>query len=248
LKSAAQAKWLEDFHWVAQPWTGNDAPYRKIKDDIDRDTKAGISLNALALKYKALAMRASRDPRAQFRWVYAAYRAATKPNESNTEAGAVLDRAAPMLAGADSPHCYEYDRLRFLVFAHAGVGYQIAPMGNRLLEKAPRDESIAYEYISCLNVSPNTQDRQRASFLAQQYAKEYPSLRGYSLLGQIYYYSWRKHNQKQDADNAFRVYQAYLDHSPTDDPFRTTAQRLMENIRGGQTMDHGIYVLRSMLP
>lgn len=247
--------WLHHWEWTREQWTGNDEPYRRVRQEIDSAIKKGENPDAVLLRYQEQALKRLSNTKAVFGWGYAAYRANALAHDGKSRIGYSLDA----LAQPPSPHSYEYDRLRFWMESQDAAWYQLNGLGQRLLKREPNSYTIRYYVILNLTDSRDYVDRplsrviadmQKAIPLAQTLVAAHPKEpSAYSLLAQASYSLWRLTNNQSDGDRATSAWQQYLKMVPANDPGRSFILFSLEVIRGGQIKNQfGRWVPRRLLP
>lgn len=112
--------WTKVHSWMAAPWNGSDKPYQQMRGTIDNAISGGRKPQELVEFYKLPALEHPNDPKAQFRWAYAAYIAAKQTDYNQGEK--ILGSPRQALVLAPFPHSYEYARLIFLTMDYAKLG------------------------------------------------------------------------------------------------------------------------------
>lgn len=257
---AARAELAARFAWADESWSGDDGPYRRIRDEIDCLVTTGQKPEALALTYGVQARTRRSDPEAVFRWAYAAYVAASVPHLSVAEKYQRLGLSVSTMARPASPHSYQYDRIRYLleVFISPVGDYHLIQMGERLLQREPNNREFFYDYVKNLSDGGDAWDRpysrvhadlQKALSLAKTDLQAHPNdARLYRLIGDVYYAQWRHDNAQANAQSATQAYRRYLQLT-TEPDNRTHAERSLVALQHGQVRwKDGSYVLRDLLP
>lgn len=248
-----------EWAWTREAWTGNDTPYRSIRDAIDVMIAKGKKPDDLYPKYQVLAEQHPSDPQAQFRWTYAAYKAATEPGVTRHDGIIKMGRAEEELAVVSQPHSYEYDRLRFLVESYyAGVQNALNDAGKRFLKQEPGNIEIRHCVIQNLTDAGEWRDypynrvfadQKKALAMAQEFLQAHPSAAWpYRTIGDIHHRWWTRTNQPSEANQAIASYRQYLQAGPENNQSRSDTEATIKQIQDGQVSWHGRYVPRAMLP
>ena len=227
--------WYNHTEWAAEAWTGNNTPYQKARTQIDYAlSESPQSGKILLAKYTAAAKANPASPLALFRWAYASLKLDPQPHYLGEDG---LDAVRDAFAKPPSPHTYDYTRLRFLLFEHSMPIPELIPLGRRLLKQQPIDYPVHYYYIASLRVGPTIKDSQLALLEVDKLLQQQPNtISLYALKGSIYLGRWagEKSNhlpKKADGESCIAAYQEYLDRSPTNDPFRKSAQDVIDWVR-----------------
>lgn len=218
---------VSHWQWVEEDWTGDDALYQKLRADIDRSKRNGDLTTETISKYKNIHQKKTNDPVSLFRWAYASFQA----TQSNPPAAQKQVVAPYDFDEAPSPHTYEYDRLRFLVWAHYNSDVHLQTVGERLLNHKPHDNDVKYYLIQCYKPWRSTLEKQKAVSLAQDLVHVAPSRPGsYSALGGVYFNSWMVSHEKEDAEKAVLAYRHYLRVAPQNYAWRRQAESIIQYI------------------
>ena len=222
--------WTTVWGWATASWGGDDRPYRQIRATIDNASSGGRKPQELMDFYETAARKAPNDPEAQFRWAYAAYKAALTVNYNTGER--LLGDPRDALVLAPFPHSYEYARLIFLTEDYAVMlVYQLTPVGKRLLRRNPNDYEVKYGTARDLMFSRNPADRQLALKYIEELIRERPERpHPRELLGLFYYQRWQVSRSRDDAGRAIAAYQQYLQCAPAMEKEGNIAQQVRENI------------------
>ena len=203
--------------WTTAPWNGDDRPYQRIRATIDNAVAGGRKPQELMYFYEASALKNPNDPQAQFRWAYAAYKAALTVDYYTGES--ILSKPRDALVLGPFPHTYEYVRLIFLTEDYAEMFVtQLLPVGKRLLLRNPNDLDVKYAVAGDLMFSRSQADRQTALIYVEQLIRTEPERpHPRALLGLFYYRQWRVSRSKDDAYKAISSYEQYLQRAPAAD-------------------------------
>jgi hypothetical protein len=191
---AVADQWLQTYYdSINSPWTGDDAPYAELRQEIDHvgtDSKQLLQLlNGYAAKFTA----APKDPVEFFARNYAAYKLLTlNANVDKLNIQKFMGADFLIIAKHEMaiPHTYNYARLLFLGGTYNWANYKLLPLGARLLDYDPNDVDVALSYAACLGVSRVQGDRDQAQKIASRLRTLYPSdPRIYNLLGIISYWN-----------------------------------------------------------
>ena len=225
--------------WANEPWTGDDAPYRRIQQEVDASLAGYQSVSSLLEKSSVSARQNPTDPQAQFRWGYLvsqvilAQPRSYEPSEANVAIVRVLARA-------DYPRTYRYARLRFLVTRQAE---DLTALGERLLQRDPNDapvkDRLSEDYSALFSErSQQTHEvdpklKQRALSLVKQLIAASPSNPDYHCaLAAVYVSSFSDRKNPEDAAKALAAYQDYLKRASPDDYFRQQCQSIIAMLQG----------------
>lgn len=226
-KNSESPSIASQWKWVAEDWTGDEAPYQKLRTAIDGSKSSGKLTSETIKKYKVLHEKKPNDAVALYGWTYASFQA-TQSNPPIPQQQIVAPSA---FNEAPSPHTYEYDRLRFLVWAHYTPDARLQGIGERLLRHSPDDEDVKYYLIQCYKPWRSNLEKQKAVSLAQDLIRTVPSRPGsYSALGGVYFNSWMVSHRKEDADKAVSAYQDYLRIAPQNYAWRQRAEEIIQYI------------------
>ena len=228
----AKYGWLTQWAWTSEQWKGDDQPFIQIRAAVDRMFDRKKDIDVALQDYRRLAQQKPSDSQAQFRYGYLAYKIADTSDYNEGEK--VLDSVRAGLADAPSPRTYNYSRLRFLTEAYMVPFPKLKGLGKRLLQQNPDDSDVKYYQATILGQSPNADEKRRAIAYARDLISGTSKhLSAYSLLGSIYYISWRRSHSKADADNGIAAYQQYLDLASPDHKFRSQASYFIHIMEKG---------------
>lgn len=230
----------QNLDWVNQPWTGDDKPYKQIKDKIDNAISSGTRLDVLRVQYERAAEKQREDPQAQFAWAYATWKM-VKPTSTASDVATILYGVPEALARVPYPRAYDFARLRFLVESQDP---RFRLLGERLLRQAPSDNEVKEHligiYVTILFrsdiiklVPPGL--KQTAVTYAQDMIRSEPNNpRYYANLGWIYLASWHRHKNQQDGDQAIANFRGFLRLAPANDEWRKSAENFIHMIQSQQ--------------
>ncbi len=223
---------IDGWDWATAPWTGDDKPYQKLRQDIYKQLVAAKDVQPVLDRYKTEAKAKPNDPLAQFAWGYAALRTPALAGHENV----VIDVSSlpDELAVAPFPRTYDYARLRFLAQAQVRPNGQLEDLGRRLLKHDPYDPAVIYQQINVLEQIPARPQNVEALQLANKLVEAYPSQLAYlRKLGNVHQESYMDFGfHKADAEAAIAVYQKYLQLAPPNDPSRVGIKRTIKVMRG----------------
>ncbi len=215
--------------WTEEVWTGNEAPYTKIRLEIENLNNANQKLPAMIEETGDKAQKDVNNSLLGYRWAYLCYKAATldlKEGESQ------LPLASRAISISVSPKVYEYSRLRFLINVRSFPSSQFRSLGERLVKRDPNDYDVKFYMLKLLTPGLSTEDKKLAVGYAQDLIRMWPnSTSAHSGLGGVYYRSWLVSKSKSDADNAIQAYEKYLQIAPPNHEFRKQAQSLIAKMR-----------------
>ena len=199
------------WQWMEENWNDDEAAYQKLRAAIEKNKQEGKLTSEVIERYRLLHEKKQTNPIALYQWGYASFEA-TQTNPSIFQAQLVSPKA---FEEAPSPHTYEYDRLRFLVWAHYSPHARFQTIGERLLRHTPNDNDLKYYLIQCYEPEHSEQEKQKAVTLAQSLIDSAPHRPGaYSALAGIYFRLWMVNHQAEDANKAVSAYQDYLRIAP----------------------------------
>ncbi len=233
-KKPQTPNWTTMWNWTTASWGSDDTPYQQIRSTVDHATKAGRDPLDLMQYYQMLAIRNPNDPKAQFRWAYAAYVAAKQMAYSHSED--ILYWPNKALVLAPFPHTYQYARLIFLIESHASGPFilRLQNVSKRLMKQNPSDIDVKYEAAGNLLYSSNPTDRELASRYIRELTVSQPHwAKPYALAGLVLYKHWQDSKSKADAAQAVACYQQYLKLTPATDTFRQRAQEIIAEMQKG---------------
>jgi len=220
---------LDGWDWASAPWTGDDKPYQKLREDI----RLVVAKDAQPLldQYKAEAEAKPKDPLAQFAWGYAALRTPALVGHENVTVD--VSGLPDALAAAPFPRTYNYARLRFLAQAQVRPNAQLEDLGRRLLKRDPTDPAVMYQQIRVLEQTGAKPQNTEALGLAKTLVEAYPSQLAYlQKLANVYDETYIDSGfHKEDAEKAIATYEKYLRLAPPDDPQRKTIGDAIADLR-----------------
>ena len=229
----ASRNWTTIWGWTTASWDGDDKPYQQMRATVDKAIAGGRKPNEMVELYEAPALKAPSDSKAQFKWAYAAYRAAELSDYNTGEN--ILYRPCKALVLGPFPHTYEYARLIFLTEDYADMLVpRLQQVSKRFLKVAPQDTDVKYAAAKNLLYNPEPATRQIAVACVYQLIRARPQwAKPRGLLGFIYYRRWQASKRQSDAAKAIEGYQCFLDLAPPGDPFRQRVQETIAEIRQG---------------
>ena len=225
------------WNWATEKWDGNEKKYRDMRLAIDQKIKQGANPVELARQYQKQA-RSWTDAPGQYRWAYAAYKAAEArgfPEKDETLKGISMEDIRQALDKAadeeTSSRNYEYARLRFLSFARVWPESRLTPMGERLLKRNPKDFEVRFQQLRLL--APGVREGERAEALSHVnwVFKNMPNDPiGHYLLGSVYSRIRMSTWSQADADKAIAAYQKFLQIAPSNEKYRPYRQKAEKEI------------------
>lgn len=175
------------WQWTEEKWSGDEEAYQKLRTTVDDNKAVGKLTLETIERYKILHEKKPSDTLALFQWSYASFQA----TQSNPPISQKQLPAPHIFEEAPSPHTYEYDRLRFLVWAHYTPDARLQTVGERLLRHTSNDYDVEYYLTQCYNPGHSVLEKQKAVSLAQRLVRVAPGRPGsYSALGGVYFNSW----------------------------------------------------------
>ena len=234
--------WAQSFppeqDWIIEMWTGKDAQYRQIRNNIDQRMARGEDVALIAYNLRKQ-LRHPLDTKEQFRWAYAAYQ--TVKHEKDTNPDQTIGDIVLALRNADHmnpPRSYEYSRLRYLAMVRAFPEYMLKPMGERLLKRNPKDYDVMFCQVVVLEPGVNKVDEATSLAYTRTLIKVQPNTpRPYRLLGDVYYKMWLNRVLHHSADEpvvfnkALAAYNKALQVARPNDPFREKVKASIVNIQ-----------------
>lgn len=212
--SASKTDQYKVFQGLETPWKGDNTPYHNSRTEIDGLIAKGEKPLALAAQYRGVALKDKYNPVAQFRWAYAARKAAlaSKPFDVNKLIESY--HALEVVHRANKPHAYDFSRLIFL----SGVDYLAYPqkqelkdVGRRLVERDPKDIGVRYQWVRILNSSMSVEDRREGIRQAQIVLKTEPTKANFAwLLASSYDGLWSLTKKRSDANTTIAAYRKLL--------------------------------------
>ncbi len=215
--------------WTIESWAGDNRPYKEAREQINKAVADKQDLKALIKQYEVLAQQKSSDPKPEYRYAYAAYRAAieAKPFDANS-----LISIRDALQRGFPPHAYDYTRLRFLVESTLFANQSLIPVGKRLLSHDPKDVSVKYNLIKVLTCSVTASDKEEAVKYAQDLLLAKPENANYhATLAGAYLSIWFRSKDNSLANKAIAEYQQYLQLAPANADYRQTVNRLLMTLQ-----------------
>lgn len=215
-------------------WTASDLPYKSVEARIIGEYKAGKAPEAIDSEYRSLAQVHSKDPVAQFAWIYAARGAAWLNSSEGMMPRYLLDT----LTKADPGNVREYTRYRFCLTDETDLVLPVQNaklIGDRLLASNPKDGWVRLSLINMLCAAPG--GTAKALPYALAWVKLEPTnAKAHSSLAQVYFDQWEGSSRKNVilGNKAVAEFQAYLRLAPANDSFRQHAQSFIRHIQQGQ--------------
>jgi hypothetical protein len=213
--------------WTMEKWSGNNEPYQRARLVIDGIAEAnGPNLERLLVKYKEKA-RKTENPLVIFQWAYVAYQVMLTRNSTITQHQA-LEGVEEALRQTNSPHTYDYDRIRFLVGEFYTSHREAIPIAKRLLAVNKNDYEVEYNLASTY-LNDFAPAKIEDSLDICRYLKQlYPSRSSlYTLTGEAYLLAWHRNHSPVQAKAVVENYQKYLNLAPPKDAFRKRAQQIV---------------------
>lgn len=217
--------------WTTEPWNGDNTPYHQARLDIDKAADGKQGLDELLIKYKAQAQRNPDDALAAFRWAYTAYQVMLNRYSTLAQHKA-LDGVEEALRQADSPHTYDYARIRFLVSEFYTPYRQAVPIAKRLLAVDSNDYEVEYSLASIYINAYVSPPFEEALAICHHLKQLYPTRSSiYTLTGETYVLRWYKDKNPAYAQAAVENYEKYLQLAPPNDEFRKRAQGIINEFK-----------------
>ena len=207
--------------WTTEEWTGDEKPYQRIRLYIDKFIAQGQKPDNLARKYKVLAQKDTSDPQAQFRWGYAAFRAAAKSATPELH----LQGVENAFEWTNSPRTAEFARVWFLVIARNSPYHRLSSVGERLVRRFPKEDELKFYVIKVLDPGLVASERPKSLKLARELVQSQPKRpSAYSVLGETYFKIWTKSKNPADANKAIAAYRKVIQIAPPNHPSCKEAQ------------------------
>jgi hypothetical protein len=213
------------WRWVNTPWIASDPAYSKATIDIGRLSPSGL----ISYRDKARqdVLQNPDDRLSIYKWALSTF-------ESAPGAGLGTDDPLryPVMMALQSlapPYNYELARMRFLFILSFCNEANLIPLGERLLNRNPRDFPVKFGFVGCLMSSylrrPDTAVEQRMLRLAEELVAEgHDPAICHGLLAGVYETLWEKNGYARPfANSAIAEYREYLLLAPRDDPFHSGA-------------------------
>ncbi len=227
--------WYEHMEWTNEVWTGNDKPYQIIRNQINavfaRSPQSG---QALLAKYAADHKAHPASPTILFRWAFTSLKLAPPYSALGNDG---LDAVRDAFAKPPSPHAYNYTRLRYLLYQYARPDPNFLKIGARLLKYQPVDFPVQFYYAATLIYSSNLTGVQEGITEVQKLIQQQPKrISLYALEGTGYHRVWWYNKNKNlpvkaAGDSCIAAYQEYLSRAPANDPFRKSAEDMIDLIK-----------------
>lgn len=210
--------------WTQQPWTGDDRPYVRIRQTIDKAVASGQDVDTVIARYRPAAMSKPQDARAVFGWAYAAWNARKRFFNSEEQSRRIALPSYALLR-APFPRTYQFARLLFLTQARdSAYGQFLIGVGDKLLRRNPQDDEVKLYLAKSLAYLGDAAKRQRSLRLTRELiAHDGRRANYYSLLGGIYFQTWEATKRRADANSSIAAYQHYLQLAPASDDWRPRA-------------------------
>lgn len=213
--------------WMMQPWTGDDKPYRLIREAIQKAIAQGKPPEALVQQYRTKARNNPSSPEAQFAWAYATHELFITHHNGPPDF-----LALKALSETGVENVYEYTRLRFLLTQEAVPNANqtgLKTLGERLLSKNPEDHIVRTNLIYAL--SSSRESLPDALRLAEAWVKRYPNKSvPHAALAAVNQTIWNFSQRKNRAaiDKAIAEYYEYLRLAPANHYYRKRATVLIK--------------------
>lgn len=215
--------------WTREVWTSSNRPYKEIRDQINAVVANKQDLSAVIEQSRVAARRNPYEPKSEYKYAYATYRAAIegKPFNSNN-----LIPVRDALQAGLPPHVYDYTRLRFLVESTLFPNQSLVPVGRRLLNYDAEDTSVERNLIRVLTCSTSESNLKTAVAYAQELVRAKPENADYhGTLAGAYLDFWFKTRDQSYLKQAIKQYQEYLALAPAEAEYRKTAVRLLKTLQ-----------------
>ncbi len=215
--------------WTTESWAGDNRPYKEAREQINKAVADKQDPSTLVKQYEVLAQQKPYDPKPEYRYAYATYRAAIEAKPFNASS---LISVRDALQRGFPPHAYDYTRLRFLVESTLFANKSLIPVGKRLLSHDPKDVSVEYNLIKVLTCSVVASDKEEAVKYAQDLVRARPENADYhATLAGAYLSIWFRSKDSTLANKAMTEYRQYLQLAPADADYRRTVNRLLMTLQ-----------------
>jgi len=208
--------------WLTRPWTGDDKPYRAIREHIEAAVAHGEAPKAIAQRYQVPAQRNRLDAQAQFAWAYSAHKVFLANPAVFADASA-LDA----LSTTGVEDVYEYTRLRFMLTQEINPNTNnlyLKNLGERLLKRDPDDKRVRQDLVYAL--CTDKRGLSDALRIAQEGVRRHPEdAKLHATVASAYQsiFDWSRARDSVARDNAVAEYKKYLQLAPQSDYFRKYA-------------------------
>ncbi len=206
-----ESRALSNDTWLNEKWTGNDAPYASLRNQINSAIATGTSPNELVAQYAPQAKRVPNNTLAQFAWAYTVWlqvKAIAFPQQQRLD---LLRTVSVALALAPSPHTYNYDRMRYLIWLQFGGGaasHYLESMAYRLLAKAPQDFPVQLGLAAIYTQNEDRGQQKKGYAYIQQLIQGNPDKpEVYDMLGAWYYTQYLFYHAPENYRQAISYYQ-----------------------------------------
>ncbi|PQV63315.1 hypothetical protein B1R32_11342 [Abditibacterium utsteinense] len=211
--------------WLQEKWSGDERPYRKIRDDIDKAFVQNKVTQAMLSRYTLRAKKTPSEPLERFGQIYSLYRGAADHYPGAEKEIYQLEGAFRNIPLA---HKYEFTRVHFLVSAFCLSHTRLEPLGTQFIKRDPKDYSVKREMIDILDTIDPKQ-RKRALVYAQDLRKLRPqSALPYASLASVHFGNWSITRSTAEKQLAIKNYQQFLKLASPQDTFRPQAKRLIK--------------------
>jgi tetratricopeptide (TPR) repeat protein len=225
-------KALTNDTWADEQWTGNDEPYITVRTQIEQAFDRNAQPKAVVTQYEESAKREPNNPLSQFGWAYAVRLATKSPSFLVDNTSDLLTSVNIALAEAPSPHTYNYDRLRYLIWLQWGNGaasHFLKNMAYRLLQRNPKDFPVLQGLASIYTQNEDKGAQKTGFSLIQKLIRNYPSKpEVYDMLGGWYYTQYMFYHNPKNYHLAMSNYQKALGMYPAASPRRAGLPEVMD--------------------
>ena len=208
---------LPSYTWTQEAWTGTDAPFLKIQSSVDNSLSKATTEEVARFipTYQAAAERNPKDAQKQFKWAYAAYKAALDGYRVRSIRGDAQDLSFA-LDKAKSPQSYVYTRLRFLLAVRwKNEAFKLRPLAERLLKRNPNDPKVLYAARNTLQTGISKIERNQALIYTKRLAKLQPqAANSYAALGSVYVDMCLYGDDKSACDASIAAYRKFYSMNP----------------------------------
>ena len=159
-------------YWTAQPWTGSDKSFIRIRQQLDGQVKRGQAVRTLVQRYRTAALLKPIDAQAQFRWAYAAVLAYENRWKTGRDERGILTGVREAMEKPPSPKSYQYTRVRTLICSYDDRWRRdkyIEKCALRLVKRSPSDYLVKYNFAFGLSFTSKPLKTQEVAY---QWAKQ----------------------------------------------------------------------------
>lgn len=203
--------------WTSQPWKGDDTPYERVRESVDKKLASTTNKDLVVDQYKMIAQSMPNDPIAQFRWGYAVFQ--TYKNESLRDSK--FNEVIYPLSQMTTVSNYEFIRLRFLMEQAGSFANYLDDLAVRLLAKSPNDPDVLAASVRVLSSSKDIAKRRQAVAVAEQlYSKNPTDISVQRKLARVYHMSCVLNKNIEHGRKAIKYYERFSKQATDPDQIR----------------------------